>query len=528
MYLTIRQLVETDPKSVFFGRSVCHVKVLDGSHVERCFRAALWWLIRSNSSAALKVETNAFFTELARLLPSVSSLSVTRPKAQSVAWIAAGAHLEELALSRCGGVRDWETLGSLHNLRSLVIHNVLPVAIGWVPNPAGLESLHASVDFWTRGTELDVSALTGLRSLAVNINGAALLGLECCTNLEWIQLWSCGAPVLDAAQLRLSRLRHLDVAGTTISDVSWIAKCPSLETLNAPCYRITAFPASRGSLTLLREAHLSHTKVTELGWLQDCRSLEVLGIRGCAALQTFECLCSFGGLTKLDISKCSIKDLAAIAEMASLKWLSLESCTAVRSFHSLAKLSSLTYLNLSNTAVNEVSWLTHCASLEALVMEGCEEVAHMPPLAALDHLKAVRVTKSAITTLSWLNGCNKLLSIDVSGSSSMDPHSTVHSPPPCLTIIFMVGCPVVDVSWLARCHNLETVNIGTTGVTSLQWATGLQKLASIGITEAKVSDIPCLGHCKALRTIESNGAQEEDLVALLPGVELNYLRWRDL
>ncbi|XP_039164514.1 leucine-rich repeat-containing protein 40-like [Eucalyptus grandis] len=129
-------------------------------------------------------------------------------------------------------------------------------------------------------------------------------------------------------------------------NIGWIARLPSLETLQLSLPMVTNLPGNFGALTQLQELSLSYMKELDLTWLPSTSSLSTLRLKHCtiqepkfsglkylSELELDDCdLAKIDGLENLKflevlkISKCSITNLDGLKDLPRLRKVQVFSC----------------------------------------------------------------------------------------------------------------------------------------------------------------------------------------------------------
>ncbi len=127
-----------------------------------------------------------------------------------------------------------------------------------------------------------LSHCTNLRSLHISRTAVSSLApLASCTQLEILNLCSCGLVTSLAPLAHCSNLKSLNASYTGITSLDPLASCTQLETLFVEsCHQITSLAPLAGLISL-KVLNSRDTRVSDLTPLADLFCLETLDLRDC-------------------------------------------------------------------------------------------------------------------------------------------------------------------------------------------------------------------------------------------------------
>ena len=309
--------------------------------------------------------------------------------------------LRSLDLSSTG-VTDLAPLAELRSLQTLYLSGSLVKDLSPLGGLQGLRSLYflsgAQVSILTPLSKLyhlqqlylsQCDALTDLTPLA-ELKSLETLCLSACKSLtDLTPVAECSALTdLNISQstglknltplARLWRLRKLNLANTSIAELSSINGLTKLLILNLSCTNVIDLSPLE-NLKNLRSLNLSHTNVTTLNPLARLQNLQILslsntGVTNLAPISRLE------GLQTLGLSNTGVADLSPLAGLQELENLGL-SRTCVKDLNPLEKLQKLQKLDFrhSNCMTGWFS-LAKLQGLQTLDLYGCRPAV---PLALL-------------------------------------------------------------------------------------------------------------------------------------------------
>lgn len=256
------------------------------------------------------------------------------------------------------------------------------------------------------------------------------------TNLESLDLVSCGLSDLPPDIVRLSKLRELRMRGLPMTIVPEIVSdMATLELLQLAGLSLTGLPASLAKLANLRtldvggalnggallssfdEAQLDRMKpiprvVSELTWLTE------LVIGRCGVVDPAP-LRALSRLEKLKLDWSAMPTLDDVGSLASLTDLSLAHCSRVHDFGPLANLSKLRTLDMQSTRPESLAFLKSLGGLTDLNVARirCEDMSALfeldiAKLEASDDVRKKWSERAALRDLPSIDAVKRDLGAD--------------------------------------------------------------------------------------------------------------------
>jgi len=299
-----------------------------------------------------------------------------------------------------------------------------------------------------------------------------------------------------------SDVTELDLSGHELGDISALAQCTRLESLN-----------------------LSETYVADISVLPQIPTLKHLNLSGNIVYKYIEnheaVIPSFSdwtplsrctGLLSLDVSDCSATELSFLHSLTELQELDISANnfylydTPTVDISVLARCTKLEVLNLSCRRVADISPLAQCTRLESLNL-GATDVSDISVLPQIPTLKRlVLSSNSQISDWSQLGRCTNLLSLDLSYSG------------------------IVDLSILRSMTKLQELNLSNnnkhvlpTGpeqrmyfqsVKNEDVLSALTELRDLNLNELALDDISFVSSLAALEKLDVSGNYLSDISAL--------------
>ncbi|XP_039165614.1 disease resistance protein RPV1-like [Eucalyptus grandis] len=249
-------------------------------------------------------------------------------------------NLEILSACDCQYLQDISTIGRLRSLSSLAMNvadiDGLPYTVGFLQKLQRL-SLRNCWKFSKLLTSIGKLELLEFTRLVWGYKEMIASDLSYLTNLKELLLKDAEQPEFEWP-MRLLNLK--------IPNIEWIARLPSLETLQLSPPMVTNLPRNLGALTQLQELSLSYMKELDLTRLPSTSSLSTLRLKHCMIQEPYLSglkylseleldnygLAKIGGLENLkllevlEISKCSITNLDGIKDLPRLRKVQVFSC----------------------------------------------------------------------------------------------------------------------------------------------------------------------------------------------------------
>ena len=347
-------------------------------------------------------------------------------------------------------ISDLSPLSGLNNLTWL---NLFRNSISDVSALSGLTKLT-----WLNlsGNSIsDVSFLYGLNNLTwLGLSGNSISDvypLSGLTKLEWLDLrnnhnipnvLSALSGLINLRTLLLSRntivnasalsgltkLTRLDLAGTFISDVSFLYGLNNLTWLNLGDNSISDVSALSG-LTKLTRLDLSDTDISDVSALFGLTRLEWLDLRDNRSISDVSALSGLTKLTKLYLRANNISDVSALSGLTKLTTLDLRANIIVN-VSALSGLTKLTTLDLRNNRISDVSALSGLTKLTTLYLV-TNRISDVSALSGLINLRSLTLSDNSISDIAPLvsnMGLGSGDAIDISNNPLSDTSLNIHIP----------------------------------------------------------------------------------------------------
>jgi internalin A len=293
------------------------------------------------------------------------------------------------------------------------------------------------------------------------------------------------------------------------------------------------------------------------------RSLEGVGdLRNAKHLVRFELdgaeigdLSEIGYLNNIQIFIMSqtvghISDLGPLKDLTNLRELGVDSA-AIRDLSPIQGLTGITTLSIGGTQVSDLSPLRNFRHLSSLNLGGAP-VTDLSPLVNLDTLTTMRLTGAEVPALATLVRKERLKSLSIyagQGAVDLSPVAEL-SGLEMLDLDFFSGRGF-DISPVRHLTSLKILSIGGNGfeyfsfvngldaigaltnlqklsifgvqMTDLNFATPLQNLTELSVTNAPLSNISALGQLRSLSNVSLTGTLVVDISPLVNLPELTQL-----
>lgn len=378
------------------------------------------------------------------------------------------------------------------------------------PYPSDTEVLDLSGQDLKSSRLSELSALTELTSLYLSDNAITSIDfLKGLTNLKTLDI--SGNKIKDISVLsELGSLRTLYLDGNKIEDFSPLY---SLRELNA--LSITGMEISETQLQNLRSAlpgciidsddaspdvveltlggktfksnvktlNLSNLKISDITLLSQCTELEKLDLSG-NDIKDLTPLMDMTGLKSLNLENNKVSDIKPLMGLKKLEYLNLAG-NGISSVTALSELRSLTELHLSRNELKGLSALSGLSSLKTLCLDNAGiKDAYLSKLYKLSSLKTLlldenpELTQAAVDALkAELPGCHisftqSVTMIELGGKTFKSD----------VTDLSLVGCGISDISVLARCTSLKTLDLSDNPISDASPLYGLSSLKELYIS----------------------------------------------
>ena len=176
------------------------------------------------------------------------------------------------------------------------------------------------------------------------------------------------------------------------------------------------------------------------------------------------------------------------------------SSTLVGDITALANASMLEEVAAAHTGVTSVDSILALENLTSIDFSGCKISWPDRPLAALK-LKKAYLADTGLTNLAILSDCSVLKDLDVSDNEAIDDFSALDTQNyETLTRldIARTSASADNLAWIAKCKNLEELNLDGIALGDLSFCKSLENLESIYAAGCSLGDISALSQCTKL------------------------------
>lgn len=306
----------------------------------------------------------------------------------------------------------------------------------------------------------------------------------------------------------LSRLKRLDVAGSSVADLTPLANLTDLEYLD--CSRtqtgsveplsglkrlsylniseteVSNFSGLEG-VTNLRELYADSLSITWLFPLDSLSRIDIISIEGSSATKQEiarfirarnQTLVLYQG-NQLDAWW---RTLPAAWKNSLTEFASMSGSPDSKALHRLTQMTSLSFSD--NPGLTSLTPVRMFVKLRNLSLESCM-IRDLTPLIGLNSLETLELSQNPVEDLSPLSGLNKLrhLEIDNTLVVELDPLTTLRE----LRILNCKGSGIKNLKPLVYLDQLSQLDISNTAVRSLTPLTELRNLSVLLCYNTKVS-----------------------------------------
>jgi len=310
------------------------------------------------------------------------------------------------------------------------------------------------------GCTIDLSEAEKITMLSAYGAGTAKLnGIECLTNLTWLNLNF--NQISDISSLAgLINLKYLYLNGNQISDISSLAGLTNLEYFYLDTNPISDISSLAG--------------LTNLTWL-DLNTNQISDISSLAGLTNLE---------QLYLNGNQVSDISSLAGLTNLKDLNLN-VNPISDISSLAGLTNLGQLYLNENQISDISSLANLANLEQLYLN-FNHISDISSLAGLTNLKYLYLNGNQVSDISSLADLTNLEQLYLNFNQ------------------------ISDISSLADLTNLEQLGLNVNKISDISSLAGLTNLGQLYLSINKISDISSLVGLTNLEQLYLSGNQVSD------------------
>ncbi len=373
-------------------------------------------------------------------------------------------------------IDDLSFLTSLTKLVSLDLSNNQITDITPLSQLKTLRNLHLDNNDIKDFTPLyDLNGLTMLTIGGIEVSQSQIKELK--TRLPSCLIYSDDAST-DIVEVHLggktfkSDVTQLDLSGCSITDLSPLSVCTSLEELD-----------------------LGDNYIRDISTLLDLPKLRVLDLSG-NMISDIRPLMSITTLEHLNLADNKITSVTALSGLKQFKELVL-SGNELDDTQSLAKLSSLQILGLKSTGITDTDLekLYNLKSLASLSLENNPELTETGVSKLKKKLPNCKITHSELTKKITLGGKEFSATAETVDAS---------------------GLGISDISAVSGFKSVRHLDLSNNVITSVSALSRLTTLETLDLSDNNISDASPLYSLKNLRLlhIEKNGLSEDQITAL--------------
>jgi len=278
-------------------------------------------------------------------------------------------------------------------------------------------------------------------------------------------------------------------------------------------------PGFQSNLTNL---NLEGTKTDSLSHLRFCPLLCALNI-GRTNIRDLKTLPNTTRLHTLDLNSTRVCDISPLARFTDLHTLTL-ALTRVIDISSLATCTKLHKLLLSDTEIVSIDSLRGCIALHTLDLTGTS-VVDISALAFCVELQILSICGTQVEDIGPLESSIKLRHLYLENTPV-----AVLAPLSCCLLLEVIkagglrGCYINDVSFLAACASLQTLELqNNTRLKNIAALGSCSQLRKLDLEMTLIKNISTLGGCTNLQVLLLNYTGIDDIAALDECVHLQIL-----
>lgn len=204
-------------------------------------------------------------------------------------------------------------------------------------------------------------------------------------------------------------------------------------------------------------------------------------------------------LENLNVSQTHVDNMNLVSQLRNLRVLNL-SDTNNFDVGSLATLAGLEELYLSGTRVASISVVSSLPRLKVLDLSGTM-VVDLLPLNQSSQLQRLSLARTGVADMRPLSGCVGLVGLDLSQCQNLRDISGIEKLWR-LDTLSLFGVPTSDLAPLAGCTSIRTVELSTSGVTSLDGLKPLKSLESVYARGLRLNNASALLEIGSLKLVD--------------------------
>lgn len=372
-------------------------------------------------------------------------------------------------------------------------------------------------------------------------------------NLEGALRITLNQPVGPIEDSSLASITTLSASGQSISDLSGLEFCTSLETLDLSLNQITDLTPLKGLLNLT-SVNLKNNNLCSVSRLLEnpgigpgdlleldnnplanftCSQI-ITALQSRGASVTTGLSCAFGGgapcpvvvtipdfnldaairlnrgitggpvfdtnmvaVTNLDASSKDISDLTGLEYCVNISQLNLFS-NQISNLSPLTYLVELAVLNLFGNQIDDVSPLAALVNLEDLSL-GSNRITDIAPLANLTSMRVLDLFNNDVSDISPLDAMSAIEELNLAGNQVSDVSALNDKTD--LVILSLANNLLTDIAPLAGAVSLDELDLFNNEISDITAIASMFVLRSVNLGSNRVSDIDPLEDITAIETI---------------------------
>ncbi len=317
----------------------------------------------------------------------------------------------------------------------------------------------------------------------------------------------------------MQNLVYLDISNTGVEDISVVDYFKKIEYLNLSNTQIRDL-ASIENNGNLRNLDISSTQLFDFTPVSRVEQLWHLNISN-TSFNSTQLLSELSELEYLNLDKTYVVGLAGLEGLSRLHTL-VVSNTYIKDLTPLSNLRSLVSLTINQTGVDDLSPLSEIKSLRKVYAD-YTNISEEDALAFMQKRREVLVITNSEGLMKWWQKLSPSWKSALISSENTEITSE--------SLVNLLQKDTLDVSNnnllngtpLSKFTRLKWLNISNSGISSLDFATGLKSLVVLKANENPISSISELKDLKFLEKIEVNNTDISSLYPLVSLSQLNFV-----
>lgn len=186
---------------------------------------------------------------------------------------------------------------------------------------------------------------------------------------------------------KLTTLEELNVSGTEIENIEFVASMPRLRRLSIGGDKVKDI-SPLAKLAMLENLEMDETYVGSIRDLANCKQIKELVLSGSKMVSVLG-IEDIAGLEKLFLDETQVENIDGIENLSNLKVLVI-SGTKISNLKPLKNLKQLEYLAIDDTLVSDTGIISDLAGLETLTLDE-KQAQDLYNLKKLDNLKNLTI-----------------------------------------------------------------------------------------------------------------------------------------